>query len=150
MRVLHALSLSLLAVGLTLLSWGILREGGQLYFVAVFPVLVLQGPLTTLGAFLLFIGVFLGFFSIARLLPARLLGAPSPGPSFEGSSSRSPESPYGPVERTKERRFGGVLLLGPVPIVFGSDERITKGMLLAGAVITMFLLLLIFLTSLGG
>ncbi len=46
-----------------------------------------------------------------------------------------------PTEGT-EKKVGGVLLLGPIPIVFGSTERITRWMLVAGIVITVVLLLL--------
>lgn len=137
------LSFALAVAGALLLAWGLPREGGELYFVVVFPVLVLRGPLSALGAFLLFFGVFLGFFSLVRRVPARLF--PPAGASATGSVA----GPQGVGEssaqgREGKRRFGGVLLLGPVPIVFGSGAKVTTAMLILALALTT-LLVLVFL-----
>ena len=54
-----------------------------------------------------------------------------------------------PVAKT-ERKFGGVVMIGPIPIVFGSDRKIANRMLLVGVVlfILMAMIYLIFLRQL--
>ncbi len=48
-------------------------------------------------------------------------------------------------ETAKTRRaFGGVIFIGPVPIVFGSDRRITGYMIVAAVVILILLLIAFF------
>lgn len=143
MRLAPLLALTLLAAGLGLLAWGLPREGGEVHFVVVFPVFVLRGPLTTLGAFLLFFGLFLGSLSLLRFLPARLLGAPPPAPSEPvGPTPRPPGTREDTDGHGRDRRFGGVVLLGPVPIVFGSDARVTTAMLILALALTVLLVLL--------
>ncbi len=144
MRVLHLLPFSLAVAGILLLAWGLPREGGELYFVVVVPVFVLRGPLSTLGAFLLFFGLILGLFSFLRFLPARLLRiAPSELPSTAGPRPRSPDGTREPEgERRTEGKVGGVLLLGPIPIVFGSNAKVTTAMLILALALTTLLILL--------
>lgn len=137
MRALHLVALVLVVAGLSLLSYGLPAEGGQLYFVLVFPVFVLQGPLTAAGAFLLFFGGFLGFLSLLWAIPERLLGSAGLSP---------PAGEPRPRERAEpprvEKKLGGILLLGPLPIVFGSDARITTAMVVLALALTVLLLVL--------
>lgn len=144
MRGLPFVALCLVAVGLVLLGWGLLAEGSQVHVVLVFPVFVLRGPLSTLGAFLLFLGTLLGFFSLAWAPVERLRwGDVHPMSPQRERQPRHGEPLSRPAETPpKEKRFGGVLLLGPIPIVFGSDVRVTAAMLILALVLTVLLLLL--------
>lgn len=144
MRTVHLFSLFLVAAGLGLLALGLPREGGELYFVVIFPVFVLRGPLSTLGAFALFFGLFLGFFSFLPALAGRSVetlppwpGSPPPG---QDDHRETPARPRG--EDRSDRRFGGVLFLGPIPIVFGSNGKVTTAMLLLALAVTVLLLVL--------
>ena len=53
------------------------------------------------------------------------------------------EAPSGaPPEPTRSRRWGGVLFLGPIPLVFGSDPQVTRMMLVLGVILFLALLVL--------
>lgn len=134
MRLLPLLAIGLLAVGSALLARGLLTEGGQVALVLIFPVFALQGPLSTVGAVLIFLSVLLGFLSLASFGPPHL------GEAVPGRVGPLPEE--GRTGETRRRRFGGILLLGPVPIVFGSDAKITVTMLILAIVLTVVLLVL--------
>ena len=51
-------------------------------------------------------------------------------------------------EKEQKTEYGGVIFIGPIPIVFGSNKKITKTMLIIGIVIFVILLILTFITYL--
>ncbi len=135
------MALLLFMVGAALLIQGIWQGEGEVYLFLVFPVFVSRGPLSLLGSLLILASLILGFLSTGGILSSRALRMlRSDAPMGSGSGGRT--------EGT-EKKVGGVLLLGPIPIVLGSNERITRWMLVAGVIITIVLLLL-FLTSVRG
>ncbi len=135
MRVISLVSLSLFATGALLLHQGLLREGGQVYLVFVFPVIVISGPLSLLGTLLIFLSLFLAFLSLASFIPSRLF------PGLEGAQEPSiPEEP--PFRKERRKEWGGFLLLGPIPVVFGSNVKITTAMLILAIVLTVTLVIL--------
>lgn len=142
MRVLSLLTLLLLIVGVALLFHGFRIGEGEVYLFLIFPVFVSRGPASLAGSLLILVGIFVGFLSLGGPLSSRLQAIPTtqtPGDTIAGP----------PAKTAGRRKFGGVVLLGPVPIVFGSEVRITTAVLIMGSVLTVTLLLL-FLTSLGG
>ncbi|MEZ0248480.1 MAG: DUF131 domain-containing protein [Thermoproteus sp.] len=82
------------------------------------------GDLIALGMGLFLLGIFLMF--LAFLLEAR----------------RSAEEKSG--ER-QEAEAGGVIIVGPVPIVFGTNQRIAKIVLVLAIVLTVLVLVLFLL-----
>jgi uncharacterized protein (TIGR00304 family) len=56
----------------------------------------------------------------------------------------APPSPAGPPAR-----YGGVIMLGPIPIVFGSDARIAKWMMILGLILAGFVVASFLILSLG-
>ena len=118
-----------LLAGLVALAVAVARNEASLALVFVVPVVIASGPLAVLGILLIFVGFFLTFLSwSAGPLP------PMPGPA---------EAPSGaPPEPTRSRRWGGVLFLGPIPLVFGSDPQMTRMMLILGVILFLALLVL--------
>ncbi len=52
--------------------------------------------------------------------------------------SREPDRPTSPpaaAEASTRRKFGGVVMIGPIPVVFGSDRGITQWMIVLGFVL---------------
>lgn len=97
----------LLAAGVALLVVGALRgevRGGLLFII---PFVYGEGPLAALGALALMAGLLLTF-------AARFAGAARVGPSRGAAAI-----PAGV-------RHGGVLFIGPLPVVWGSDSRMAK------------------------
>ncbi len=127
-RLLRWLGPSILVVGLSILALGVARGEARVYLVLIVPVVVGTGLL----AFAAILLVFLGFFLTVFLWPARL--APLPDEPAVVPSGRDDAQPT--------RRWGGVAFLGPIPIVFGSDPRMTRTMLLLGVVLFLALLAL--------
>jgi len=86
----------------------------------IFPFVIGSGPIAAVGAILLFLAVLLAFISFTTRLP------------------RSEEFQATPAQETvsgSEKRYGGVVMIGPVPIAFGSDSKIARIMMLIGIII---------------
>jgi uncharacterized protein (TIGR00304 family) len=123
---------------LVALGWAVARGEARLYLVLVVPVIVGTGPLAFLGILLVFLGFTLTFF----LWP--FAHSPSSHPPIEPPRT-PPEAPpheVPPPEASRRRRWGGVVFLGPIPLVFGSDPQMTRRMLILGAILFFALLIL--------
>ena len=114
---------ALLALSLSLLLLAGMRGEVTLFLLFVIPVLTITGPLGAAGALLLPAAVLLLFLSV---LPSR-------SEDMEGADS----------EDEARARWGGVIMMGPVPIAFGSAKG--QWWLLPLAVLMGMLLLLILL-----
>lgn len=120
---------ALLVAGVALLGLALSRGEASLYLVVVVPVITGSSPLSVAGILL----IFAGFFATFLLWPARGIDLPPP-------TEAAPEMrPEGTPPRS---RWGGVVFLGPFPIVFGSDVRMTRAMLLLGIILFLALLAL--------
>ena len=109
MHLVRSLPFALLAAGVVSLVAAVATGEATFYLVLVVPVLTGSSGLPLLGVVLLF----LGFLTLP-------LGFPTD--AHEGNDvllSSAPSSPRGPTPRSSSGS-GGVILLGPVPIFFGS------------------------------
>src|SRR3989442_11872911 len=107
--------------GVLTMALAVARGEANVYLVLVIRVIVGPGPLAFLGVFLVLAGFLLTFL----LWPFRFEAEP------EGQDIRPVSSEGAPPAR----RWGGVLFLGPIPVIFGSDPRLTRPMLLIGVVL---------------
>jgi len=121
--------------GVLTMALAVARGEANVYLVLVIPVIVGTGPLAFLGVFLVFAGFLLTFL----LWPSRPDAEP-------GGGAVLPISPEG---APPARRWGGVLFLGPIPVIFGSDPRMTRTMLLIGVVLFLALVVLTVLALLA-
>jgi len=127
----------LLITGLGILALALTRGEATVYLIVIVPVVTGSGPLALLGILLIFVG----FFALALFWPWSIGTAQrqdGPGPSYAEPGAQAPA-----------RRWGGVVFLGPLPIVFGSDSRMTRLMLLVGVVLFFALLALTLLALLA-
>jgi uncharacterized protein (TIGR00304 family) len=134
---------ALLVAGIAAMAVAIARGDAELQFVLIFPVLSGTGAVFALGAGLLILGVLVAFIGLPLLTASRVEEAPppqapprSPTPPAQGARPRDPGADAGP-------RWGGVVLIGPIPIVFGSSARVSMWMLVLAAVVTVLLLVLL-------
>lgn len=126
-RVIQLAGPAVLIAGLVTLALAVARGEASLYLIVVIPAVVGTGPLAFLGILLVFAGFFLTFFLWS-------VGAPLPAPEpVEAPAFTPPEAP-------PARRWGGVVFLGPIPLVFGSDPQMTRMMLVLGAILFLALL----------
>jgi uncharacterized protein (TIGR00304 family) len=126
MRLTRWLGPAVLGIGLAILALAVGRGEARVYLVVIVPVVAGTGPLGFLGIVLVFVGFFLTFLLWSTRTEAR---------SLEKLAGAGPAE--GPPAT---RRWGGVAFLGPIPLVFGSDPRMTRMMLWVG--VGLFLALL--------
>ncbi|MFQ6107289.1 MAG: DUF131 domain-containing protein [Thermoplasmata archaeon] len=110
MRRLLVLAAGLVLIGIGLLAVSVTQGGGTVSLFLIFPVYVGSDIWGFLGILCLIVSFFLGFFGYASRLPAE--SPPSPGQAA-------------PPAREPERKFGGVIMLGPVPVIIGSDMKMS-------------------------
>jgi len=97
--------------------------------VLIFPVFSGSSGLFLLGIVLILLSFIIGFALLA-MMQAELLNAP------DGSVESKDID-----KRRTETKYGGVVLIGPIPIAFGSERRIALAMLVAGIVVAVIILL---------
>jgi uncharacterized membrane protein len=118
--------------GAVSLAWGFLQNQASLSLFVIFPVITATGPWAILGIILLVAGFFLAIVTWSTPMES--------SPSASPPTSAYPGAP--PPPAASPRRWGGVIFLGPVPVVFGSDQKVTRWMLILGAVLFVALLVL--------
>jgi len=119
----------MLVAGLVCVGVAVARGEATAFLVLVFPVVTGNGPLILAGILL----TFLGFFATFLFWPGRPIEVASSEGLAPGADTTGP---------APARRWGGVVFLGPFPIVFGSDPRMTRMMLLVGILVFVALLAL--------
>lgn len=141
MRPLALAAAALLLAGVALLGYAAAEGDVTVALVLVFPVILGTGPWAFLGGLLLIAGVIAGFAAYS----GRVL---RPGPQYEYSyhagrgevrTERWPEEEPPPAP---ERKAGGFVLIGPIPIAFGSTRGLAIGMLLLALLVLAFMLVL--------
>ena len=127
-RLIRWLGPALLVAGVLTMALAVTQGQANIYLVLVIPVIVGTGPLAFVGILLVFAGFLLTFL----LWPSRFV---------EDLENRD-ALPTSPEAAAPARRWGGVLFLGPIPVIFGSDPRMTRTMLLIGVVLFLALVAL--------
>lgn len=117
-----------------LLAASVAAGESRLFLFLIFPVVDIGGWMGALGAVLLLAGLFASFLSFVPAIPG-----PVPEPGRPPASEAASPGPSG-------RRFGGVVFVGPIPIVFGSDRGMTVAMLVLGIVLLVLLIAFVVLT----
>lgn len=140
MRWAEVLILPLFFVGIGVIVLAFSFGEGEVLLL-IFPIMVVRGPVALLGTLLIFASFLWGLLSLRALSKAppaqRWRG---PGPDRGGETI--------PSER-EGRRLGGVVLVGPFPILFGADAETTEAMTVIAGLLAA-LLLLVFLLGAGG
>ena len=126
----------LFVTGLAMLVLSVLRGEGTAGIAVFIPFFVGSGPMSSLGVLCFFVGMVLLFFGMARSAvdaaegdEPKHQGAPDgpKGPALN-DGPKTPAPPTNPAQGTTRPRFGGVVMIGPVPIIFGSDPGISRTM----------------------
>ena len=129
MRLIRFVGPGILLTGLVALALAVARGEASVYLILIVPAVVGTGPLAFLGILLVFLGFFLTFFLwTAGASPPAIDPGEIPAVTPQGTP--------------KPRRWGGVVFLGPIPLVFGSDPQMTRWMLILGAILFLALVLL--------
>ena len=99
----------------------------QVQLFIIFPVVSGNSLLFILGVLLIVASFILGF-----VLAVTSMTEAEPIPSLGSTSGSTAQTDGMPQKKT---RFGGVVLIGPVPIIFGSDRKMAWIMLLVAIVL---------------
>jgi uncharacterized protein (TIGR00304 family) len=132
----------ILAAGIALLAWAVSSGDAEFYLFIVFPVVTGTGPVFASGALLFMIGLMGTFLGLSMGAAQRMAEEYGDAPS-----QRAPPPDQAPREGVPSPRdgpqFGGVIFIGPIPIVFGKGQRTSKWMLVGSIVFG--ILLIVFL-----
>ena len=110
MSMLRRLSFMLFVAGIICFVLGVLNGEAEVGFVLIFPFIIGSGILSLLGMMFLFFGVLL---YMSGLYHHNLCGYPIVGNEVSHESSKP------------KLRGGGVVLIGPIPIIFGTSWKMT-------------------------
>jgi uncharacterized protein (TIGR00304 family) len=127
---LRALGVVLIVAGAVLLGLAILNGDVTVALIVIIPVIYGVGPLAVLAVLMLFAGI------TTLLLSAASLEREEDGSNAEEVSDDRPST---------KREFGGVILIGPIPIVFGSARALRGTWALAVVAALSLIVLLLFL-----
>lgn len=142
----RGLALAALVAGVACLAVAASQGNVRVGLFLIIPYVYGQGLLPFLGSLLLMAAAVLwfmsGFADARRIEPETYSYAPPDRSAGGGAGAGA-----WPPERRAERRSrsGGVVLLGPIPIVWGSDRRVLPWMVAAGAAMLVLWLLFAFL-----
>jgi len=130
------ISLLLFIGAVIFLGSSIATGEGQLGVFLIFPFIFASGLLAATGVILLFGAIITLFIGSATSIE-------QVQPDFRFS--------IGPKQEptTIEKRYGGVVMLGPIPIAFGSDKKIARKMMIIGFVLflAIFVIILVLLSG---
>lgn len=135
MRLTRWIGPSLIVAGAAVLSVALTQGEATLSLFVIFPVITAAGPWAGLGILLLVAGFFALFLTLPLWFAATGTESTEREPGTLPSATRPPPS-------ASPRRWGGVVFLGPVPIVFGSDATVAKWMILVSALLFVALVVL--------
>ncbi len=126
MRWIHWLGLGLLLAGGALMVASVATGQGQVSLVLIVPVFWGTGALGFLAVATLFLGF--GVLLFGPLFQGVPLGT-------ESAEAPTPEPPAVATAPPAAPRYGGVVVVGPFPIAFGSDRQLATWMLVVGLAI---------------
>jgi len=115
-----------LLAGVASLAYAGLRGDLDVYLLVVVPVVTGTGAWAGMGMLVVVAGL------AGLAWTSSTLGSP-PRPGTGGASPQRPEQQT--REETKTRG-GGVILIGPIPIAWGSDRSTTRWLVVAGLALT--------------
>jgi uncharacterized protein (TIGR00304 family) len=125
------------ACGVALIAAAVATGEADVSLVVIFPLFSGSGWMFISGVLLMIAGFVTFFFA---MFSAAARGVPDTEPRTEvGLPGRRPET-----------RYGGVVLIGPVPIAFGSDRKTAMTMLVIGVVLAAVFIGLFIVTLLLG
>ncbi len=134
---LRLVSLGLLLLGILLIIYSVHEGTAKVALVFIFPVVYGAGVYLGSGILLIFVSIFLFFISGFRRIS-------NDSSTYDSSSYRSEsqkETGIDTIGKSKNTAdYGGVIFIGPVPIIFGKDKSIARKMMYLGLGLALILL----------
>jgi uncharacterized protein (TIGR00304 family) len=129
MRIRMWLPLAIFIGGIVAVAAAVASGEADVSLIVIFPVFTGSSGLFILGISLIILSFFASFGVLAMAPP--------------DSQRQDLEQPLQPIQRDsrRETKYGGFVLIGPIPIAFGSDKSMTLLMLVIGFGIAVLLLI---------
>ena len=124
----HVAAVITALAGIAFLIYAAIKGQGSAGICLVFPFYIGTGIYSAIGILLIMAAFFLFFFATVHSIDTEFVAEAQP-------VHPPPEEIYTKGHRS-EIKGGGVIFIGPVPIVFGTDTNIAGWMLIVAAVIT--------------
>lgn len=121
---------AIFASGVALIALAVTSGEAEVSLILIFPLVSGSGGLFMLGTVLIVFSFVVGFAMLA-------MGQLEAQQAMLGQAGGA--RPHEGQPRT-DRKYGGVVLIGPIPVAFGSDKTIALVMLVAGIVMAIVLL----------
>jgi uncharacterized membrane protein len=137
MNKLKMAAFGLIALGVAVLAIGAASGDGELIILLFIPVYRGSGPYALGGGLLIFLGIVVGLIYMFKRY------APAPQQQTPGTS-RAPGGGQGAAPAGRPRT-GGVIFLGPIPIVWGSDAKTSLYTIIIGIIVITAVMVSVFL-----
>ncbi len=128
----HVLALSLLILGIIVLGYSTAIGESEVIWLVIIPIIIGHGIYSFIGVIIIILAIFTGMYAFIHAggwvfadeelydeyYPPRPRAKP-------GARSRAPLAGTQPPRPAPRPRVsgGGVILIGPIPIIFGSDNK---------------------------
>ena len=135
-----------LVAGIGLLVYSMMRGGSEISLVVIFPVISSDGdPFGIIGIFMILAGIIALYISSFTSRVSKTVINESNGSGTRDLKMGKDREDHhnGNSSDTKTRsgvRTGGVVFIGPIPVIFGSDRGIARWMIVAGALIALVMI----------
>jgi uncharacterized protein (TIGR00304 family) len=125
------LPIAMFLAGAFTIAYAVASGKADVSLVVIFPVFSGSSGIFLLGILLIVASFFVGFGLLA-MAPAEL---------EEGTASTMSQVSN---QTKRETKFGGVVLIGPIPIAFGSDKNLALAMLVVGIILAVAFVVALF------
>jgi uncharacterized protein (TIGR00304 family) len=142
MAISFILTLLLLGGGIALVVYSVVQGSSKFGLFIIFPWIQANDPLGMLGVLLLVAGFIALMISIslARFRFALKDMDVILGGDLELEEISQPEKKKKKKTTKPKSSFGAIIMLGPIPIVIGSDKKVSKNMMYIGLIIAVILI----------
>jgi len=130
-----------LVTGIGLLIYSIVRGGSEISLVLIIPVISSDGdPFGIIGIFMILAGIITLY--ISRVSKSVIYERKGSGTHDIKMGKDGEDYNEGKVSTAGARplKTGGVVFIGPIPIIFGSDRGIARWMMVVGGVIALIII----------
>jgi len=131
MNKLFLIPLSLFFLGCVFVGYGIVIGEVSVGFAVFIPFIISTGLFGFFGIICIFLSM-LSFFLVVSALSSN---------QYFQQSERDYESRTIHHSSDKKINAGGVIFIGPIPIIFGSNQKITRYMIIASIIILILIIL---------
>jgi len=129
----------LLILGIILIAFSVATGGAKVGLLFIIPFVVGTDLYSALGILFIILAFVLWFLLPFRELERHFVGE-------RGERGEQEQVIYGPMppRHGARKKAGGVVFIGPIPIIFGSDPKTALWVAVAGFLILVVLLVLVF------